>query len=373
MAETGAGSGMRMVDEFRAAGAVESLRAAIAAAVPRPIKLMEVCGTHTMAIARAGLRGLLPPVITLISGPGCPVCVTAQGEIDAFLALGERPNVVLTCFGDMMRVPGSAGSLEQIRARGTEARVVYSPMDALALAVEHPSKEVVFFGVGFETTTPTVAAALREAHRRGVPNFSVLAAHKTIPGALAALASASDLAVDGFLLPGHVSVILGETPYRFLAEEHGIACAIAGFEATDILDGVRALVEQIRDARPTVANRYHRVVRPDGNPTARALVDSVFVPADSIWRGIGLIPGTGLAIREEYAPWDARARFADLDWERFANVPEPRGCRCGEILKGALTPRDCPLFGRACTPARPVGPCMVSSEGTCAAYYRYQL
>jgi len=281
--------------------------------------------------------------------------------------------VILTCFGDMLRVPGSAGSLEQMRARGADARVVYSPMDAVSLATGNPGKEVVFFGVGFETTVPTVAAALKEARRREVPNFSVLSAHKTIPGALAALASSPDLAVDGFLLPGHVSVILGAEPYRFLAEEHRVPCAIAGFEVTDILDAILALVTQARDGRAAVENRYHRVVRDEGNPVARALVASVFEPADAVWRGIGTIPGTGLAIRREYARWDARARFTDLDWEGLAAVPDPKACRCGAILRGAASPRDCPLFGNACTPVNPVGPCMVSSEGTCAAYYRYQL
>ena len=245
---------MRLVDEFRAPAAVAGLREAIARAVTRPVKIMEVCGTHTMAIARAGIRDLLPPEVHLISGPGCPVCVTAQGEIDAFLALGELPGVILTCFGDMLRVPGSSGSLETLKARGGQARVVYSPMDAVELAVAQPDKEVVFFGVGFETTVPTVAAALLEARRRSVGNFSVLSAHKTIPAALAVLAAAPDLAVDGFLCPGHVSVILGTEPYRFLAEQHGVPCVIAGFEAADILDGIRLLVRQIGAGRPAGEN-----------------------------------------------------------------------------------------------------------------------
>jgi hydrogenase expression/formation protein HypD len=243
---------MRLVDEFRNPGAVASLRAAIAERVTRPIKIMEVCGTHTMSIARFGIRELLPPEVSLISGPGCPVCVTSQGEIDAFLALGELPGVILTAFGDMQRVPGSGGSLERLKARGADARVIYSPMDALELAAASPEREVVFFGVGFETTVPTIAAALREARRRGIRNFSVLSAHKLIPPALALLATAPDLAVDGFLLPGHVSVILGSEPYRFLAEAHHISCVIAGFEATDILDAIRLLAEQIREGRAAV-------------------------------------------------------------------------------------------------------------------------
>ncbi|NLC58642.1 MAG: hydrogenase formation protein HypD [Armatimonadetes bacterium] len=363
---------MRLVDEFRDAEAVAGLREAIARRLSRPAKIMEVCGTHTMAIARAGVRQLLPPTVSLISGPGCPVCVTAQGEIDAFLALGECPGVVLASFGDMLRVPGSTGSLETLKARGTETRVVYSPMDAVRLAAASPEKEVVFFGIGFETTVPTVAAALLEACRLGLRNFSVLSAHKRVPPALAALATDPELAVDGFLLPGHVSVILGLEPYRFLAEQHQIPCAIAGFEVTDILEGILHLVTQIADGRAALANQYPRVVRPEGNPTARALMERVFTPTDAVWRGIGPIAASGLALRPEFAPWDARQKFA-LDWDRFANVPEPPACRCGDILKGIASPHDCPLFGRGCTPARPIGPCMVSSEGTCAAYYRYQI
>lgn len=364
---------MRLVDEFRSADAVAALQRAIAGRVARPVRIMEVCGTHTMAIARAGVRQLLPSAVSLISGPGCPVCVTSQGEIDAFLALGEQPGVVLTSFGDMLRVPGSGGSLEQMKAKGADTRIVYSPMDAVHLAEALPGKEVIFFGIGFETTVPTVAAALAEARRRNVHNFSVLSAHKLIPPALAALATDPELAVDGFLLPGHVSVILGLEPYRFLAQEHRIPCVIAGFEATDILEALLLLVTQLAEGRAELENQYQRAVRSEGNPVARALMESVFLPGDAVWRGLGCIPGSGLAIRPEYAAWDARRKFEDVDWERFASVPEPRACRCGHVLKGIASPHDCPLFGRACTPEHPVGPCMVSSEGTCAAYYRYQI
>lgn len=364
---------MRLVDEYRNPAAIEQLCAAIAAQATRPMKLMEVCGTHTMAIARNGIRDLLPPEVKLLSGPGCPVCVTAQGEIDAFLALGEDPKVILTSFGDMQRVPGSAGSLLDLKARGVNTRVVYSPMDALELAASTPDQEVVFFGVGFETTVPTVAAVLLEARRRGVTNFSVYSAHKLVPPALAALATDPALAVDGFLLPGHVSVILGTEPYRFLVEERHIPCVIAGFEATDILQAIHRLTAQIHEGQAALENQYPRAVQAGGNPTARALTAQVFETTDAVWRGLGLMPGSGLAIRPEFAAWDARRKFTGLDWERYANVPEPRACRCGDILKGIATPRQCPLFGKTCNPLHPVGPCMVSSEGSCAAYYRYQL
>jgi hydrogenase expression/formation protein HypD len=282
--------------------------------------------------------------------------------------------VVLASFGDMLRVPGSAGSMEVLRAQGVDARVVYSPMEALELAASLPHREVVFFGVGFETTAPASAAVLLEAQRRQIPNFSLFSAHKRIPPALALLASAPDLAVDGFLCPGHVSVVLGLDAYAFLAEEHHVPCVVAGFEATDILEGIRMLVAQIGEGRAAVENQYGRVVRREGNPKARRLMEEAFLPADAAWRGIGVIPESGLAIRPQLSPWDARKKFAaHLEWRRFEEVPEPKACRCGEVLKGVATPRQCGLFGDVCTPAHPVGPCMVSSEGTCAAYYRYGL
>lgn len=339
----------------------------------RPLVFMEVCGTHTMAIARAGLKQLLPPQLRLVSGPGCPVCVTPVGYVDHALALARLPGVRLTTFGDMMRVPGSrpdhapAPTLLHARAQGAQVEVVYSPRMALQRARENPHEKVIFLGVGFETTTPTVAAVLREARDTGVSNFSVLAAHKTIPEAMALLAGAEDLGLAGYLAPGHVSVILGTAPYEALARDHHMAVSIGGFEAVEVLRALASLVEQVERGEFRVDNLYPGAVRPEGNPVARALVDEVFEAADVAWRGIGVLPHSGLAIRAEYADLDAARRFSvDLP----APV-EPRGCRCGEVLRGVLDPSGCPLFGKVCTPDHPVGACMVSSEGSCAAAYHY--
>lgn len=328
---------------------------------------MEVCGTHTMAAARSGLRTLLPAGVRLSSGPGCPVCVTAPGYVAAACALARRPGVVVATFGDMVRVPGGDVSLEEERARGADVRPVYSTLDALALARRLPGREVVFLGVGFETTAPTVAAAVRTARDEGIENFSVLVAHKTMPGALRALATAPDIALDGLLCPGHVSTVTGEGIYRFLPAEFGIPCAIAGFEPLEILLGIESLLGQILEGQPRVENVYRWVVRPGGNARARAVMEEVFEACDAEWRGIGTIPGSGLRLRAAFAAFDAGRRFSI----RVPHVAPPRGCLCGRILRGVAEPADCPLFGRSCTPRRPVGPCMVSSEGACAAAYTY--
>jgi hydrogenase expression/formation protein HypD len=337
----------------------------------RRVTVMEVCGTHTMAIARAGLRALLPPSLRLISGPGCPVCVTPVGFVDHALALARLPRVTLATFGDMMRVPGSqpargpAPSLALARAAGADVRVVYSPLEALALARTRPEREVVFLGVGFETTAPGVAAAVERA--ADLANFSVLSAHKTVPAALAALASMPDLGLDGFLLPGHVSVILGPEPYGVLAERHGLAAAIAGFEPEEILRGLAAICRQVARGEPEIANCYPGAVRPGGNPRALAAIDRVFAATSSVWRGLGPIPGSGLGLRPALAGVDAGLRFA-------VELPaplDPPGCRCGEVLSGRLAPEGCPLFGRVCAPDSPVGACMVSSEGSCAAAWHF--
>ncbi|MBN2800269.1 MAG: hydrogenase formation protein HypD [Deltaproteobacteria bacterium] len=339
------------------------------------LTFMEVCGTHTMAIARQGLKQLLPDTIRLVSGPGCPVCVTPVGYVDHALALAAREEVLLTTFGDLMRVPGSrpgsapAPSLQQASAQGARVQVVYSPLNALQLAREHPESEVVFLGVGFETTTPTIAAAVLQAEAEGLANFSVLSAHKTIPEAMVLLSGAEDLGLAGYLCPGHVSVILGTGPYEPLAAVHGMACAVGGFEAAEVLRALVALVDQVEQGTPRVDNLYPGAVRPEGNPRARALVERVFEPADAAWRGIGVIPHSGLAFRKKYAAFDAALRFP-------VSLPapvEPKGCRCGEVLRGVLDPVACPLFGRVCTPENPVGACMVSSEGSCAARYHYTL
>lgn len=332
-----------------------------------PCKLMEVCGTHTMAIAKNGLREVMPDTVTLLSGPGCPVCVTANAEIDLAIEIGRQPDVILTTFGDMMKVPGSYSSLSREKADGRDVRIVYSPLDSLTTAEKNPDKHVVFLGVGFETTAPAVALTIREASRRGLENWSALSLHKTVPAALEALVNDPEVQINGFILPGHVSTIIGVEPYRFLAEKYGVPCVITGFEPVDVLQGVYMLAKQLADGRAEVEIGYKRAVMPEGNPSAVAAIEEVFEATDAEWRGIGVIPGTGLMVREEFAHYDARMRIP-------VTPPEPReikGCQCGDVLRGALLPFECKLFGRGCTPEHPIGPCMVSSEGSCAAYYRY--
>jgi hydrogenase expression/formation protein HypD len=354
--------------EFRDAAVSRPLIATIRDISRRPVRLMEVCGTHTVSIFKSGIRSVIPETISLLSGPGCPVCVTAQGEIDAFVQLARRPEVTIATFGDLIRVPGSGSSLQHERSLGGDIQVVYSALDALELARRRPDRQVVFLGVGFETTAPTVAAALMTARQAQIPNFSVYAAHKLAPPALEALLQTPNIAVDGFIMPGHVSVIIGAKAYLPLLERYQIPCAIAGFEPVDILQGIASLVEQIESGTPKVDNTYPRAVTHEGNAKAQQVLKAVFATEDTVWRGLGTIPGSGLSIRPEYAQWDARRVF-DLT---PIDAPEPKGCGCGEILTGLKTPPQCPLFRTACTPTTPVGPCMVSSEGTCAAYYRYQ-
>ncbi|MDZ4655700.1 MAG: hydrogenase formation protein HypD [Coriobacteriia bacterium] len=332
-----------------------------------PCKLMEVCGTHTMAIAKNGLRAVIPETVTLLSGPGCPVCVTANAEIDLAIEIGRQPNVILATFGDMMKVPGSYSSLSGEKADGRDVRIVYSPLDSLTTAEANPDKHVVFLGVGFETTAPTVALTIREAASRGLENWSALSLHKTVPTALEALVNDPDVQINGFILPGHVSTIIGVEPYRFLAERYGVPCVITGFEPVDILQGVYMLARQLAEGRAEVENAYKRAVMSEGNRTAVAAMEKVFEPTDAEWRGIGVIPGTGLAVRPEFERYDARIRVP-------VTPPEPReikGCQCGDVLRGVVLPYECKLFGTGCTPEHPIGPCMVSSEGSCAAYYRY--
>jgi len=331
-----------------------------------PVRLMEVCGTHTMAIFRQGIRSVIPEHMTLLSGPGCPVCVTAQGDLDAFVRLSREPGVILTTFGDLMRVPGSRSSLERERGAGRDIRVVYSTFDALEIARANPDRRVIFLGVGFETTAPTIAAALLAARDRGIGNFLVYSALKRVVPALRALMTL-DVRVDGFILPGHVSVIIGMDAYRPFFAARPVPCAVAGFEPVDILGAILALVRQIASGAPDLANAYGRVVTEAGNVKALALMDRVFEPRDARWRGLGLLPESGLSIREDLAGLDASRVFGI----ETPDVPDPRGCACGAIITGAKTPPDCPLYRESCTPMSPVGPCMVSSEGTCAAYYRY--
>lgn len=334
----------------------------------RSMRFMEVCGTHTVAIFQSGLRSLLPASVTHLSGPGCPVCVTHDAEVAAFLDLAGRDRVIVATFGDLLRVPGPGGrSLKHAQAQGARVEIVYSPLDALSLAAANPNDTVVFLGIGFETTAPTVAATLLTARWRKIENFCVLSLHKLVPPALRALLDDASCAVEAFLLPGHVSTILGLQPYGFLASEYHVPGVVGGFEPADILLALCLMAEQLRDKAPAVVNAYPRAVDDTGNPKARALLEQFFQPADALWRGLGRIPQSGLALRPEYADLDAMARL-DLRLPEVASLP---GCRCGDVLKGRIAPPACPLFGKKCTPATPVGPCMVSTEGSCAAYFKY--
>ena len=333
-------------------------------------RIMEVCGTHTMAIARSGIKSMLPKNIKLLSGPGCPVCVTPPELIDAVLELSSRPGIVIATYGDMMRVPGSrpGDDLTRRRAGGARVEVVYSPVDAVALAERESGAEVVFLGVGFETTAPGTAAAVLTAKEKGLKNFSVFTMLKTVEPALRALIASEGFNIQGFLCPGHVATIIGERGFEFLPRDFSLPAVISGFEPEDILGSVYLLLRQIAEGRAELQNEYRRAVAPDGNPAARAIMDRCFEPCADIWRGLGEIEGSGLALREELADFDARRRFGI----ELRPAALHSACRCGEIIKGALEPRDCPLFGKRCTPEDPVGPCMVSSEGACAASYKYQ-
>jgi hydrogenase expression/formation protein HypD len=351
----------------RAVAAFATRIRAAAERLSRRVTLMEVCGTHTHAIAAAGLRRLLPERVRLIAGPGCPVCVTPVEYVDRAEALARRPGTIVTTFGDLLRVPSSRGSLERVRAEGADVRIVYSPRDALQIAADNPAHTVVFLAVGFETTTPTVAAALAEAEARAVPNFMILSGHKVMPPPMRALARDAEVEVDAYLLPGHVSVIVGSRAFDFVAEEFGMPAAVVGFAPTDVMRAVEVLVGLLAAGRPEIVNLYSRVVTPEGNLTARALVNRFFTAADVVWRGLGNIPGSGLALRGEFAHRDAARIEVELP-----EPIEPAGCRCGEVLKGTIDPPECPLFGGICTPDAPVGACMVSSEGACAAWYRHE-
>ena len=368
MGRDGPGYEIRYIQEFRNGQIAKHIAQEISRKIgDKNVTLMEVCGTHTMAIHRYGIKNLLPQSIRLLSGPGCPVCVTPNEYIDKVIAYSHLPDTIVATFGDMIRVPGSSSSLEGEMAEGRDIRVVYSPLDALKIAQDNPKKRVIFLGVGFETTAPTVAASILEAEKRKLENFFVASAHKLIPPAMRALVAGGKVKIDGFLCPGHVSTIIGSQPYQFLAEEYGKACVIAGFEPLDILQGILMLVKQIMEGNPRVEIQYRRVVRQEGNPIAIGLMDKVFERFDSSWRGLGLIPDSGLKIKEKY-------KHLDVESTIRISVPPPAerpGCICGLILQGVKEPPECRLFGKVCTPETPVGPCMVSSEGTCAAYYKY--
>jgi len=358
---------LKHINEYREPQLVQAIVRDIKAYSKKPIRLMEVCGTHTMSIFRHGIRTLLPDTLTLLSGPGCPVCVTSQNDIDAFIALARIKDVIITTFGDLMRVPGTTSSLLLERADGKDIRVVYSAADAMKIAKENPAKHIIFLGVGFETTAPTIAASLLMAKEAGLKNYYVFSAHKVVPPALEALMQTDGIRIDGFILPGHVSVIIGTSAYRSFFERFQIPCVIAGFEPVDLLQAVNTLVRQIETCVPELANAYSRAVAVQGNLKAKNIMAQVFRPVDTTWRGIGRISQSGLKIKEAFASFDAEKRFEIP----IFNSHEPMGCVCGEILTGMKIPPQCPLYKKRCTPASPVGACMVSSEGTCAAYYRY--
>lgn len=334
----------------------------------KQINIMEVCGTHTMAISRSGLRQLLPPEINLISGPGCPVCVTSSTDIDWIIGIAMQYPVTLFTFGDMMRVPGTNSSLEMEKTRGKDIRICYSPLDSLNFARENPEKNVVFIAIGFETTAPLTAVILKRAYEENIKNFYIYDIHKLVPPALELLLTDEEIKIDGFLCPGHVSAIIGSTPYQFIADKYGIPCVISGFEPGDIMESIDMMVKQFNSGNPSVQIQYSRVVTSTGNPTAISMIYKVFELSDSIWRGIGNLPKTGLKLKRKYSMFDARKKFP----ANIENSGEPAGCQCGNVLKGIMKPTDCKLFAKACKPEYPIGPCMVSSEGSCAAYYKYE-
>jgi len=358
---------MKYIDEYRDPGRIEHLVAQIRKTSRKPIKLMEVCGTHTVTISRNGIRDLLPHHITLISGPGCPVCVTPIEGIDRAIALAQKHETIIATFGDLLRVPGSETSLLKQRGEGADIRVVYSVYDGLRLAQQNKNHQVVFLGVGFETTAPTIAAVIQRAKEARIGNFTVFSMHKVIPPALKALVQSPELEIDGFICPGHVSTIIGTEPYMPIARDFGVPCVIAGFEPLDVLQAIGLLVRQIEKGEAKVEIQYRRAVSPKGNLKARVVLEEVFEPCDSIWRGLGPLPRSGLKVASHYSDFDMERRFNISP----VNGREPPGCLCGDILRGLKRPPDCSLFRKACTPESPVGACMVSSEGTCAAYYKY--
>lgn len=360
---------MKYVDEYRDAGLVRQLAGAIARAASRPWTIMEICGGQTHAIVKFGLDELLPPSLSLVHGPGCPVCVTSAALIDRAIDLALRHGAIVCSFGDMLRVPGTTIDLLTAKARGGDVRIVYSPLDAVRIAQENPSRPVVFFAVGFETTAPANALSVLHAERERVDNYFLLTSHVLVPPAMRAILGSADNRVQGFLAAGHVCTIMGLGEYGPIAAEHRVPVVITGFEPVDILEGVLRCVRQLEAGRFEVENAYARAVRAEGNPHARVLVDRVFAVADRDWRGLGLIPRSGLALRPGYRRFDAEARFAAA-----SVVPAAAGeCISGEIMRGVRKPQDCPAFGTRCTPERPLGAPMVSSEGACAAYHRYRL
>lgn len=358
---------MKYIDEFRDKELVSKLVSNIHRISQKPVKFMEVCGGHTMAIQKFGIPSLLPATVELLSGPGCPVCVTSRKFIDQAIAIGRLPDTIITTFGDLIRVPGSSSSLEKIKADGADIKIVYSVLDALVIAKENPEKNVVFLGIGFETTTPGTAAGVLNAEKLGLPNFFLLSSHKVMPPAMSALID-EGVVLDGYIAPGHVSTITGSGIYEGLPEKYGLSCVISGFEPVDLLQSIYMLVKQVEDNTPKVEIQYKRAVKPEGNLIAQKMMNEVFEYREDWWRGLGVLHDSGLKLRDKYKHFDAEKNLAF----KVEKTKEDKGCICGEILKGVKKPPDCKLFGRGCTPADPVGACMVSHEGSCHAYYRYK-
>lgn len=334
----------------------------------KPVSIMEVCGTHTVAVYRSGIAGLLPKNLRLISGPGCPVCVTSESDLYRFFSLSRKKGTIITTFGDLLRVPAGKTSLEKEGAKGADIRIVYSPMDALAIAKKNPGKDVVFLGIGFETTAPTIAGTVLEAKRMGLKNFFLFSALKTIPAAMEALLNLPGVRIDGYLCPGHVSVIIGSNPYRFISKDYHRPAVVAGFQPEDILEGLLLILKQIKSGKPKVEIQYRAAVHPKGNEIAQKIIRRVFTTGPASWRGLGVIPKTGLKIRMEFQRFDGQTHFNLPEGEIIK--PNP-ACCCGEVITGAIMPEDCRQFRKRCTPEKPLGPCMVSMEGTCAAHYKY--
>ncbi|MGF1659611.1 MAG: hydrogenase formation protein HypD [Rubrimonas sp.] len=375
---------MKYADEFRDPVKAKSLLAAIEAEVARigateekPVHVMEICGGHTHAIFRYGLDKLTPPGIEFIHGPGCPVCVLPMSRVDDCLDIAERPGVIFATFGDAMRVPGTRGSLAQAKARGADVRMVYSPLDALALARRFPDRDVVFFGLGFETTMPSTALTIQQAAKEGLTNFSLFCNHILVPPPIKALLDDPHMTLDGFIGPGHVSMVIGIRPYDFIARDYGKPVVVAGFEPLDLLQSLLMLLRQIAEGRAEIENQYGRIVPEHGNPVAMAAIDDVYQVRDAFdWRGLGEIDKSGVRIRDTYAAFDAEAKFgvgygAGKSSGREGALPEMEGARCGDVVKGMIKPWACPKFGLDCTPETPLGALMVSSEGACAAYHLY--
>ncbi|MFC1897345.1 hydrogenase formation protein HypD [Chloroflexota bacterium] len=358
---------MKFITEFRRSELAEGLTSQIHQKSRTPVRFMEFCGGHTVTIFRYGIRQVLPETIDMVSGPGCPVCVTANADLDKAIALSQIPEVIIATFGDMIKVPGSRSSLQKEKASGTDVRVVYSTMDALKIAEDNPDKSVVFLGIGFETTAPTIAASVLQAKERQLKNYYILSMHKLCPPVIRVLLDSGEVKLHGLICPGHVSAIIGSHPWEFIARDYGIPCVVSGFEPVDILQCVDMLVSQIENGESKVEIAYRRGVRPEGNLEALKLIEQVFEPCSAKWRGVGEVADSGLKLRNEYQSFDAELAF-DID---PGPTYEPKGCICGDILRGVKTPADCKLFGKACTPEYPVGPCMVSSEGSCSAYYLY--